>query len=69
MRRLWGGKKVNFLSLFEGSKSKSDIVATFLAVLELAKTKRITIDGDFKNPQVQIVKDTNFDVNEVEGFE
>lgn len=69
MRRLWGGKKVNFLSLFEGSKSKSDIVATFLAVLELAKTKKITIDGDFKNPQVQIVKDANFDVNEVEGFE
>ena len=27
--------------MFDGAKSKSDIVATFLAVLELTKTKRI----------------------------
>ncbi len=65
MRRLWSGKKVEFLSLFENSKSKSDLVATFLAVLELAKTKKITIDGDMNNPSVQIVKN----VNEVENIE
>lgn len=65
MRRLWNGKKVSFLSLFEGSKSKSDIVATFLAVLELTKTKKITIDGDLKNPNVQII----YGINEVEDFE
>ena len=65
MRKLWSGRKVDFLSLFEGSKSKSDIVATFLAVLELAKTKKISLDGDFKNPKVQIIKG----VNEVEEFE
>lgn len=65
MRRLWNGKKVSFLSLFEGSKSKSDIVATFLAVLELTKTKKITIDGDLENPNVQII----YGINEVEDFE
>jgi len=55
MRRLWSGKRVEFVSLFDGAQSKSDLVATFLAVLELAKTKRITIDGDMKNPTVQMV--------------
>ncbi|MBR1761806.1 MAG: segregation/condensation protein A [Eubacterium sp.] len=58
MRKLWSGKKVKFLSLFEGAQSKSDLVATFLAVLELAKTKKITIDGDMKNPGVQMIKDS-----------
>ena len=62
MRRLWSGKKVKFLNLFEGSKSKSDIVAVFLAVLELAKTKKISIEGSINNPDVQII-------NEVENFE
>ena len=33
------------------------MVATFLAVLELAKTKRITIEGDMKNPEVQMVNE------------
>lgn len=62
MRKLWSGKKVQFLSLFEGAQSKSDIVATFLAVLELAKTKKISIEGSMENPSVQII-------NEVENIE
>ena len=65
MRKLWSGKKVKFLSLFEGAQSKSDLVATFLAVLELAKTKKISIDGDMQNPVVQMIKDTS-EVNDVE---
>lgn len=65
MRKLWSGKKVKFLTLFDGAKSKSDIVATFLAVLELTKTKKITVDGDMKNPNVRIVNG----VNEVDNIE
>ncbi len=57
MRKLWSGKKVKFLSLFEDAQTKSDMVATFLAVLELAKTKRISIDGSIENPSVQIVNE------------
>lgn len=57
MRKLWSGKKVRFLTLFEGAQSKSDLVATFLAVLELAKTKKISIDGSMENPNVQIVNE------------
>jgi len=55
LRKLRSGKKVKFLNLFEGSGSKSDLVATFLAVLELAKTKKITIEGSVDNPEVRIV--------------
>ena len=65
MRKLWNGKKVSFLNLFEGAQSKSDLVATFLAVLELAKTKKISIDGDMKNPEVQIIKDAR-EVTDIE---
>ena len=49
LRILASSKHVRFLSLFRGSKTRSDIIATFLAVLELSKNERITInngDGD-----------------------
>ncbi|MGN1123703.1 MAG: segregation/condensation protein A, partial [Eubacterium sp.] len=59
MKKLWSGKRVKFLSLFSDAQTKSDMVATFLAVLELAKTKKITIDGDMENPSVQIVNEVN----------
>ena len=62
MRKLWSGKKVKFLKLFDGAESRSDIVATFLAVLELAKTKKISTEGAVDNPDVQII-------NEVENIE
>lgn len=55
MRKLWGGKKVNFLNLFSDAQTKSDMVATFLAVLELAKNKKISIEGEMSNPSVQII--------------
>ncbi len=66
MRRLWSGKKVSFMSLFDGAQSKSELVATFLAVLELAKSKRITIDGDFHNPDIQMINDAEIDTTESE---
>lgn len=49
-------KKINitdYESLFLESKSKSDLVATFLAVLELVKVKRITIDE--KNKKIKLL--------------
>ena len=59
LRKLWNGKKVCFLSLFQDAQPRSDMVATFLAVLELAKTKKITIDGTMEDPDVQIVNEVN----------
>jgi len=42
-----------FLSLFRGSKSRSEIVATFLAVLELCRTPSVTIEGDAEDLDVR----------------
>ncbi len=38
-------KKQSFISFFEESESRSEMVATFLALLAMAKAKRIQIDG------------------------
>ncbi len=59
MRKLGRGKKIKFLSLFKDAQTKSDIVATFLAVLELAKTKKIEIEGEMTNPSVQLINEVN----------
>lgn len=42
--------------IFRSSESRSDMVAAFLAVLELAKTKHIHIDGDGDNAEVVFLK-------------
>lgn len=57
MDKLKGGKKVRFLALFRDAGTKSDMVATFLAVLELAKSKQIVIEGSITDPSVQMIKE------------
>lgn len=42
--------------IFRSSESRSDMVAAFLAVLELAKTKHIRIDGDGEKMTVTLIK-------------
>lgn len=44
LRNLKKKSKVKFKSLFEKAETRSDVVATFLAVLELLKDKRIKAD-------------------------
>ena len=61
MSKLKKHRKVKFLKLFSDAQSKSDIVATFLAVLELAKTKQITLDGSMENPEVEMVSEVQID--------
>ena len=46
LRRLLSHGVARFMSLFRGSRSRSEIVATFLAVLELCKLKSISVSGD-----------------------
>lgn len=54
LRRLWRGATVSYSSLFESSKEKSEMVATFLAVLELVKGKRIRINGEGDDATVKL---------------
>ena len=44
LKNLFKYKKIKFKSLFKRGKQKSELVATFLAVLELVKNNRIKID-------------------------
>lgn len=46
--------KLNFRSLFDDTHSRSEIVATFLAVLELSKTRRIYIDGEGDQTEISL---------------
>ena len=55
MRRLWKGRKLEYHEIFEVCEGKSDLVATFLATLELVIGKRIRIDGDGENAVVTMI--------------
>ena len=49
LRRALKGEDLKFNSLIEASDSKSDMVATFLALLELIRAKRLKTDGSGNN--------------------
>lgn len=54
-------------SLFRGNKSRSEVVATFLAILELCKTNSVTLEDDNsgENPNVRLLRtDRNDEVTE-----
>ena len=45
-------------NLFKGSRSRSEIVATFLAILELCKTNSVRLEDDIsgENPNVRLIE-------------
>ncbi len=47
-------------NLFRGNRSRSEIVATFLAILELCKTSSVTLEDDVngENPNVRLLDET-----------
>lgn len=57
MRSLWKGKRVKYAELFYAAGGKSELVATFLAILELVKGKRVRIDGDGDDAEVYMIGD------------
>lgn len=44
-------------NLFKGNKSRSEVVATFLAILELCKTNAVTLEDDINgdNPNIRLL--------------
>lgn len=46
LRRLYKKNNIRYYSLFEQADSRSELVATFLALLELVKANRIRVDGE-----------------------
>jgi segregation and condensation protein A len=53
--KLKKGKKTKFNSLFEDAETRSDLVATFLAVLEMTKLKKIMILGDGNSAEIELL--------------
>lgn len=54
--RFKSGKRHKFSSFFDKSESRSEMVATFLALLSMVKAKRIFIDGDTDNPDIVLLQ-------------
>ena len=50
-----GGKK-KMLRLFDNAESRSELVATFLAVLELCKANRVHLDGEGDDMEITMVR-------------
>lgn len=46
MRKLYRQSESSFISLFDGQRDKSELVATFLALLTLVKGGRVTVSED-----------------------
>lgn len=52
-------KNIPFIELFNNAASRSEVVATFLAVLELSKTHRILLDGEQENTTISLILNDN----------
>ncbi len=57
LRRFIRSVRVPFRRLFDDAKNRSEIVATFLAVLELSKTRRILLEGDGEDMELTLTND------------
>ncbi|MCQ2451248.1 MAG: segregation/condensation protein A [Clostridia bacterium] len=58
MRNLMRGGKKKMSSLYSGAKSRSELVATFLAILELCKANRVTITGNnMEETEIELIKE------------
>lgn len=55
MKKLWSGRSVRYTSVFEDAGDKSELVATFLAVLELIKGKRVRVEGEGDEQSLRLV--------------
>lgn len=66
LRKLYTGTKVSYRSLFSKAESKSEMVATFLALLELIKVKRIRLDGEGDNQEITMRPQDQWDTTVTE---
>ncbi len=56
IRNLFKGNKKSLNSLYKTAKSRSELVATFLAVLELCKANRVEIEGEGDLAEIKLIK-------------
>lgn len=56
IRNLFTGGKQKLSGLYRTANSRSELVATFLAVLELCKANRVKIEGDADEAEITLIK-------------
>lgn len=56
IRNLFTGGKKSLNSLYKTAKSRSELVATFLAVLELCKANRVKVEGEGEEMEITLIK-------------
>ena len=71
VKRIWTRlikkTKILFKDIFSESKTRPEAVASFIAVLELIKMKKIRVDGDNENCVVTVIDKTeNFNLEGIE---
>lgn len=57
IRNLWTGGSKKLSSLYKTARSRSELVATFLAVLELCKANRVRVDGEADSAEITLIKE------------
>ncbi len=57
IRNLYKGGKSKLSVLYGTAKSRSEMVATFLAVLELCKANRVKVEGEGENQEIHLIKE------------
>ncbi len=57
LRKLVRGGKSSLSNLYKTARSRSELVATFLAVLELCKANRIEVEGENDEAEIKLIKD------------
>lgn len=58
------GNKTKFNTLFDDAQSRSEIVATFLALLELTKSKKLKVLGDGDETQIELLDESYSEISE-----
>lgn len=58
------GTKTKFNTLFDDAQSRSEIVATFLALLELTKSKKLKVLGDGDETQIELLDESYSEISE-----
>lgn len=55
-------------NLFRGNRSRSEVVATFIAILELCKTNAVSLDDDVtgENPDVRLLRTPEEEIKEMD---
>ena len=56
IRNLFKGGKKRMSDLYKTAHSRSELVATFLAVLELCKANRVKVEGDGDTQEITLIK-------------